>query len=117
VETLLILLAVRPTLFRDSLRAVLTHRRDLLVIDAEPCDAEILEAARQHRADVVVANLEPTPEIPPLVSRLLAEFPGMTVVGIDLEGGCARIYRDDREVQTASCENESELIWAITGGT
>jgi DNA-binding NarL/FixJ family response regulator len=117
VETLLILLAVRPTLFRDSLRAVLTHRRDLQVIDAEPCDAEILAAARQHRADVVVASLEPTPEIPPLVSRLLAEFPGMTVVGIDLEGGCARIYRDDREVQTASCENESELIWAITGGT
>ena len=86
MKTLRILLAVRPVLFRDALHTLLARRGRLEVIDVEPRSVEILVAAWRHRVDVAVVTLEPTPEIPPLVTHLLTEFPAIRVLGIDLEG-------------------------------
>lgn len=108
-----ILLAVGPPLFRDSLHALLSRLGKLRVIDAGPWSVEIVVAARRHEVDVVVVSLEATRETPPLVRLLLAELPGISVVGIDLEAECARIFRDGRDVRTVSCVSGSELIRAI----
>jgi hypothetical protein len=108
------LLAVRPTLLRDSLHVLLARPGRLRVIDAEPWGLEILVAARRHQVDVVVVSLQARPGIPSLVTHLLGELPGITVVGIDLEREYARIYREGRDVRTVSCETGSDLIRVIT---
>jgi hypothetical protein len=116
VKTLRILLAVRPVLFRDALHILLARRGRLEVIDVEPRSVEILVAAWRHRVDVAVVTLEPTPEIPPLVTHLLTEFPAIRVLGIDLEGQCARIYRNGYETRLISCSTASEIVGAIVTG-
>lgn len=85
----------------------------LKIVDVELRNVEILVAAGRHRVDVVVATLEPSPRIPPLVTHLLAEFPRMKVVGIDAADQCARVYRDGCRVRTISCVTAEELIRAI----
>jgi DNA-binding NarL/FixJ family response regulator len=115
VKPLCILLAVRPALFRDSLHVVLGRRKSLRVIEADCWGVEVLDIVRQYRVDVIVASFELTPEAPRLVVRLLSEFAGLTIVGIDPGGQAARIYSGGRAMRVVSCQTVSELIRAILG--
>jgi hypothetical protein len=106
---------VKPALFRDALDALLGRRKKLRIIKADCWGKEILDIARQYGVDVIVASFELTPGVPPLVTRLLADFAEITNVGIDPAGQTARIYRGGGAVQVASCQTVSELIRAILG--
>jgi hypothetical protein len=94
-----VLMAVSPPLLSDALRALLCRKAKIVIVDEVLDPVDILLRARNRRADVVVATLESVPDIPPLVTHLLAEFPDLLIVGIDMQMQRACTYRNRLEVQ------------------
>lgn len=111
-----VLLAVKPRLLRDALHAVLARHARLMVVDEESNTIDILMGAREHLVDVVIMTLEPTSDVPPLVERLLAQFPEMMVIGIHPHEQCAGIYRTGDKVRMLPDLTVSGIIRAVFQG-
>jgi hypothetical protein len=96
-KPLRVLLAIRPPLFCETLgvalRKCLTKRADVVVVKNVRDSKAVQEWARKYKADVVIATLEPTQDVPKLVTELLARFPRILVVGIPAQQESVRTYR------------------------
>jgi hypothetical protein len=92
-----VLLAIRPRLLRDALRgalyAELGSNIRIRVLDDDRDHVEILFATKAHRADVVIATVDPGPGVPPLVRTILSYYPELHVIAIDVLAQSACHYR------------------------
>ena len=116
MNSIRVLLAVEPRLLRDALHAVLVRHKRLVVFDEESRTIDVLIRAREHNVDVVILTPEPTVGAPPLVSRLLTEFPNILVVGLNPHEQCARVYRSNAKVRILLDLTASALIRAVSRG-
>jgi hypothetical protein len=112
-----ILLAVQPRLLSSALYEVLSRHPNFIVFDAGAEHVNILAGARRHPIDVVVATFEPSGDVPQPITQLLAEFPGIRVVAVDLQNGILRTYRSDAPVATVEDCTVSGIIREILSGT
>jgi len=96
VKQIRVLLAVQPQLFCETLgvalRMCLAKRAEVVVMDEGRDFNAVRRWARKYKVDVVVATLEPTPDVPKLVTELLAQFPKTLVVGIPIRQEGVRTY-------------------------
>jgi hypothetical protein len=110
-----VLLAVEPRLLRDALQVLLARHARITVLNV--CrDLDLMFAPDLVRSDVVVATLEPVSGVPPLVMRLLAEFPGLLVVNIELCAERARIFSDGDAITTIPQITAAAIVRAILRG-
>jgi DNA-binding NarL/FixJ family response regulator len=80
-----ILLAVKPRLLSDALRRRLEADADAQVVGEVDNDLDLLLAVRATEANVVVQSW-PTGEMPAIVTHLLVEFPGLSLLGLPAQG-------------------------------
>jgi hypothetical protein len=96
VKQLQVLLAVKPPLFGEilgkKLRKDLAGHARVVVMDEVRGAQDVRDWARDYKADVVLATIEPTQEVPELVTGLLAQFPDLMVVGISPHQASIRTY-------------------------
>ncbi|MBB5076372.1 hypothetical protein [Nonomuraea endophytica] len=83
------LAGVTATLSR-VVRDALDQEADLLLVAEESGEIRILLDV--GRADVVIVNLAGG-ELPPMVERLVDEYPDIGVLGVDLDHGRGLLYR------------------------
>jgi hypothetical protein len=85
-----ILLAQLPRALRDPLERTLSEQPDMVVTPVEN-HVEVLLTAGESQADVVVIGMEDT-EPPGVVSHLLAEYPSLMIILVDVDDLHAFIY-------------------------
>ena len=109
VNPLRVLLVVDLPLLRDALHTLLAQRKELTVVVEEPDNIDILVRTCLHRVDVLVATFESDFGVPPLVTHLLAEFPELLVVGINLREQRTWTYRNRVETRPVQGFSSREL--------
>ena len=99
-----ILLAVRPKMLCEVLSEALSKRlgekAHLILLKPWRDDIDLLVWTRHYRVQVVIMTLDVADRAPPVVVRLLDEFPELLVLGIDLPREKAYTFR--KSLQTGS---------------
>jgi hypothetical protein len=113
VKQIRVLVALKSRLYREllgeSLRNELMAEADVLLMDERRGSQDLSVWARD--CDVVFATIEPTQDIPELVTGLLAQFPNLLVVGIPpLEGPVRTYFIDVRKLASASPKGIASAI-------
>jgi DNA-binding NarL/FixJ family response regulator len=85
-----ILLAQIPRVLQETLGNALSRQPDMIVTRAGN-HVEVLLAAGETRADVVVIGMEDT-EPPGIASHLLEEYPSLRIIVVDLGDQRALLY-------------------------
>ena len=84
LNTQQVLLAVKPPMLRDALRAVLQHERDLEIITEPDDPLRILLSVVRLKPDVLVQTW-PSDVMPGSCTNILAENPFLRVIGISTD--------------------------------
>jgi len=84
--TIRVLLAVDQQMNRQLLRDAVASEADMEVVGevAEPVD--LLVRVAETGANVVLCSWAESAEVPPICTHLLAEYPGLLVVGLSESG-------------------------------
>ncbi|MBC8116600.1 MAG: hypothetical protein H7062_19580 [Candidatus Saccharimonas sp.] len=127
MQTIHAILAIRQRLYRDLMHSMLTREPDVHIVppldDEGSADDECHIATRlfkllevdEFAVDdpvIVVISIEDTKEIPASVSRLLSEFPEVTIVGICWATAHVRSFQLRIDVQEIPCSVKG-LVEAI----
>ena len=116
MDPIRILLAVEPTILRESLRRVIEQQDDMVVVE-QTCDPlDILLTVELQRIDVVVISSQVAEEMPDSCSHLFAEFPEIQVVTIAMDGERAFTFRHEIKAQELGDTSVSSLIRAFRTG-
>ena len=113
MDNVKVLLANRPRMLRQSLRAVLERHAGIEVETVEPDPVEILSAVDRTSADVVIVTLPESGEAPGITSHLLAQYPQLLVVALSAVEQHAAIFRQLIVREELSSFEEDQLVAAI----
>jgi DNA-binding NarL/FixJ family response regulator len=102
-----IVLANRPRMARQVVRDMIERQDDMEVVREAQGRFELLIAVKETHADAVILSMGDS-EVPGLCSHLLAEYPGLTILALGIEGGRAFVEQlcpSRREIVNPSSEN------------
>ena len=85
------LLAEMPRMMRDVFKQVVEDQSDMEVVGDLTDPVELLLAAGQRQADVVVLGLNDA-DFPGICSHLLSEYPHLKLLGVTADGRRAFLY-------------------------
>ena len=108
-----VLLAVAPRMLRDLLRNRIEAEPDLEVAEAVLDPVDVLLAVKETGADVVLVTVPVSDATPPLCTHLLAEFPGLIVIGLWPEAQSAVAYRNTLDIEPLDGLHYKDLVGAI----
>lgn len=115
------ILAIRQPFYRDVLSIVLSREYDVIIVTHADHEIAIAAALRKLLDDghfpvddpvIVVMSIDDPDEIPVSCSRLLSEFPEVTIVGICWATARVRSFQLRIDVQEINCSVKG-LIDAI----
>jgi hypothetical protein len=121
VRTIHAILAIQQNLYRDLMASVLSREYDVCVVAnadnefAVACELRQLLDEGDFLVDdpvIVVTSIDDANEIPAPVSRLLGEFPEVTIVGICWATAHVRSFQLRIDVQEIPCSVQG-LVEAI----
>lgn len=107
VKKIRIVLANQPRMARQVVREMIDGQHDMEVVREARSRFDLLLAVRETHADAVILGAGNS-EIPGLCSHLLAEYPGLTILALGIEGGRAFVEQlcpSRREIVNPSREN------------
>jgi hypothetical protein len=87
----------------------------LIVLKRWRDDVDLLVSTLHHRVRVVIMTLDLADRVPTAVTRLLDEFPGLLVVGIDLRREEARTFRKVVRIRAVPEFSVSGIVHAMFG--
>ncbi|MEI8384202.1 MAG: hypothetical protein WCJ09_29100 [Planctomycetota bacterium] len=112
MQTIHAILALHQPLFGELLSANLSRERDIRIVSQVEHEFEIAASLhdllddREFAVDdpvIVVTSLEDVDNIPPSVSRLLVEFPEVTIIGICWATSSVRSFQLQIDVREVPC--------------
>ncbi len=77
-----VLLALESHILREILANLLAREGDIEVVGQVDDPIGLLVAVEETQADVVLHTFHDSPELPGIVTHLLAEFPNVLVIGL-----------------------------------
>lgn len=121
MQTIHAILAIQPRLYRDLMASLLSREYDVRIV-AQASDELAVAVALRSLLDegdfpvdepvVIVTSIDDANEIPMSVSRLLGEFPEVTIVGICWATAHVRSFQLRIDVQEIPCSVKG-LVEAI----
>lgn len=121
MRTIHAILAIHQRLYRDLLSAMLTDEYDVRIVARADEELAIAAALRKLLDEgefpvddtvIVVTSIDDSNEIPAACSRLLGEFPEVTIVGICWATARVRSFQLRIDVQEIPCSMKG-LVEAI----
>ena len=88
VKKIRIILANRPQLARDVVRGIIDRQGDMEVVREAEQRFDLLLAVKETHADAVILSAHDS-DVQGLCSHLLAEYPGLTILALSVEGRSA----------------------------
>lgn len=92
MASIVVLLAKLPPVVREILQGVFVDQADMRVVGAVNGPVELLVAAGQTGADVVILEMEDT-ELPGVASHLLDQYPRLKILTITADGRRMFLYQ------------------------
>jgi len=93
VASIVVLLAQLPPAVRETLKEVFTGQADMRVVVAENGPVEVLVAAGQTGAGVVILGMDDDDELPGIASHLLDQYPRLTILAVGADSGQVFLYQ------------------------
>ena len=106
VKKLRLVLANRPQLARDVVKEIIERQGDMEVVREAVQRFDLLLAVRETHADAVILSAGDS-DVQGLCSHLLAEYPGLTILALSVEGRSAFVEQlcpSRREISDPSTE-------------
>jgi DNA-binding NarL/FixJ family response regulator len=85
LERIRVVLAEMPPILRDVLARTLADQPDMVLVGELGTSMELILAAGETRADVVILGLDDA-EFPGVASHLLGEYPHLKFLGVSADG-------------------------------
>jgi len=92
VASIVVLLAQLPPAVRETLKEVFTGQADMRVVVAENGPVEVLVAAGQTGAGVVILGMDDD-ELPGIASHLLDQYPRLTILAVGADSRHVFLYQ------------------------
>jgi DNA-binding NarL/FixJ family response regulator len=92
VASIVVLLAQLPPVVREILEGVFADQADIRVVGAVNGPVELLVAAGQTEADVVILEMDDT-ELPGVASHLLDQYPRLKILTVTADGRRMFLYQ------------------------
>ena len=99
-----ILLANRPPMLLEILKALVQRQEDMEVVGEILDPIGLLVAVREREADAVILTLKDYEE-PGLCSHLVTEYPNLTILSLAADGKTAFLRLPRREIMTPSMDS------------
>ncbi len=90
-----VILALAPSIFRESLRTALESAADIYVVGEVDQHIHLLLEVEGYEADAVVLQAQNDNNVPGICSHLFHEYPHLLVVALSRSDGGAVIYRQE----------------------
>jgi DNA-binding NarL/FixJ family response regulator len=107
------LLADRPDLLRTGLSTLLQRQSDIEIVGTAIDPVELLIAAGDTQADVVVVTLPDSGEMPGICSHLLYEYPQLLIVALSSARTRAYVYRQAITVEPLADISDEGILTAV----
>jgi DNA-binding NarL/FixJ family response regulator len=92
VASIVVLLAQLPPVVREILEGVFADQADMRVVGAVNGPVELLVAAGQNEADIVILEMDDT-ELPGVASHLLDQYPRLKILTVTADGRRMFLYQ------------------------
>lgn len=110
-----ILLAIHPRMMREVAKQMIQRSEDMEVVGEFLAPSDFLAAVRETGANAVILTLSGS-EKPGRYSHLLAEYPNLTILGLDSEGKATFVGRRSLGWREIVNPSEAEILRALRGG-
>lgn len=110
-----VLIVDLPRVLRDIIRRCLDAERGIALVGETVGDVDLPELVHATRADVVVMGLEEA-RLPEMGERLLAEHPGVRLLGVAADGRESVLYELRRHRRSLGEMSPRALVTAVRGG-
>jgi DNA-binding NarL/FixJ family response regulator len=108
-----VLLANRPDLLRTGLSTLLEQQSDIEIVGTALGPIELLIAAGETQADVVVVTLPDSGEMPGICSHLLYEYPQLLILALSSAHTQACVYRQAITVEPLADISDEGILTAV----
>jgi DNA-binding NarL/FixJ family response regulator len=110
-----VLIVDLPRVLRDIIRRCFDAERGIELVGETVGDVDLPELVHATRADVVVMGLEEA-RLPAMGERLLAEHPGVRLLGVAADGRESVLYELRQHRRSLGEVSPSALVTAVRGG-
>ncbi len=104
-----ILLANRPPMLLEIMKALVQRQEDMEVVGEILDPIGLLVAVREREADAVILTLKDCEE-PGLCSHLVAEYPNLIILSLAADGKTAFLRLPRREIKVPSVDSIVDVL-------
>jgi len=111
-----VVLANRPRLMREFVRAIIADQEDIEIVGEVPGEQQLETAVTESSADFLILSLENGSRLSARCASILRSYPNLRILAISPEGNHMTLYWTSLSIQHIQMEaSEAGVLKALRG--